>query len=68
MLDSLGLPVPQQRIVGSEREAAKAFHSIGGPVVVKPLDGNHGRGISINLTTEEAVIEAFHVAKRFHVA
>ena len=63
LLDSLGLPVPQQRIIGSEREAAKAFHSIGGPVVVKPLDGNHGRGISINLTTEEAVVEAFHVAK-----
>ena len=63
LLDSLGLPVPQQRIIGSEREAVSACRSIGFPVVVKPLDGNHGRGISINLKTEEEVAQAFHVAK-----
>lgn len=63
LLESLGLPVPQQRIISSENEAVRALNSIGAPVVVKPLDGNHGRGISINLTTEEEVINAFHVAK-----
>ncbi|MDD3266528.1 MAG: cyanophycin synthetase [Burkholderiales bacterium] len=63
LLDSLGLPVPQQRIVGSEREAVRAARQIGYPVVVKPLDGNHGRGISINLKEDEQVAEAFNVAK-----
>lgn len=63
LLDSLGLPVPRQRIVGSEREAVRAADQVGFPVVVKPLDGNHGRGISINLKSEEEVAQAFHVAK-----
>lgn len=63
LLDSLGLPVPLQRILSTEREAVNAAHSIGYPVVVKPLDGNHGRGISINLTTDEEVVQAFAVAK-----
>lgn len=63
LLDSLGLPVPQQRIVGSEREAIRAARQIGYPVVVKPLDGNHGRGISINLHEDEQVAEGFNVAK-----
>ena len=63
LLDSLGLPVPKQRILHSEREIARALEAINFPVVVKPLDGNHGRGISINLKTEEEVIAAFHVAK-----
>ncbi|RTK93938.1 MAG: cyanophycin synthetase [Neisseriaceae bacterium] len=63
LLDSLGLPVPRQEIVGSEREAVRAADKIGYPVVVKPLDGNHGRGISINLNTPEQVAEGFHVAK-----
>lgn len=63
LMDSVGLPVPQQRVIGSEREAINAARSIGFPVVVKPLDGNHGRGITINIKTEEEVIEAFNVAK-----
>ena len=57
MLNDLGLPVPQQRVVYSPGEAVRAARRIGFPVVVKPLDGNHGRGVSINLT-EDAQIEA----------
>lgn len=63
LLDSLGLPVPQQRIVGSEKEAVRAASQIGFPVVIKPLDGNHGRGITIGIQTDEQAAEAFHVAK-----
>ncbi|MBL9046360.1 MAG: acetate--CoA ligase family protein, partial [Tabrizicola sp.] len=55
LLNDLGLPVPQQMIVYSAKEAMRAARRIGFPVVVKPLDGNHGRGVSINLTTEEQV-------------
>ncbi|MCY1127174.1 cyanophycin synthetase [Frigidibacter sp. RF13] len=63
MLNDLGLPVPQQRLVYSPRDAVRAAKRIGYPVVVKPLDGNHGRGVSINLTEDAQVEVAFGEAK-----
>jgi cyanophycin synthetase len=59
LLRDLGLPVPEQQLVSSERGAARAAARIGFPVVVKPLDANHGRGVSINLLSEEQVGEAY---------
>ncbi len=64
LLKDMGLPVPKQTMFSSEDEAVSACRRIGYPVVIKPLDGNHGRGISINLTTDESVREAFHVARQ----
>ena len=64
LLNDLGLPVPQQRMVYSHREAVRAARSIGHPVVLKPLDANHGRGVSINLNTDEEVEAAFDEAKQ----
>ena len=66
ILGDLGLPVPRQIAVTDADEAKKAARRIGFPVVVKPLDGNHGNGISINLKTEEAVAEAFHFALEYN--
>jgi cyanophycin synthetase len=63
MLNDLGLPVPQQRLVYSPAQAVRAAKRIGFPVVVKPLDGNHGRGVSINLTEEAQIETAFDEAK-----
>ena len=63
LLYDLGLPVPEQELVYSEREALAAAHHIGFPVVVKPLDANHGRGVSINLNSDEEVVRAFAVAR-----
>ena len=62
ILADLGLPVPVQRLVSSPKEAAQAAGRIGYPVVVKPLDGNHGNGISVNLTDPETVSDAFDFA------
>ena len=62
LLRDLGLPVPQQQLVYSGRQAARAAHRIGFPVVVKPLDANHGRGVSINLVDAEQVVRAYDVA------
>ena len=64
LLNDLGLPVPQQLIIYNHRQAIRAAHKIGFPVVVKPLDGNHGRGVSINLTSDEQVVTAFEFAKQ----
>ena len=49
ILASLGLPVPQQELVQSDAQAVRAASRIGFPVVTKPYNGNHGRGISIRL-------------------
>jgi cyanophycin synthetase len=46
------LPVPRQELVQSESGAVRAARRIGFPVVTKPYNGNHGRGISIRLTSD----------------
>lgn len=63
ILYDLGLPTTTQRIAYSEEEAIQQARKIGFPVVLKPLDGNHGRGVSINLTSDEQVIVAFKEAQ-----
>ena len=64
LLDALGLPVPHQFLVRRAEGAVDAANKLGYPVVVKPLDGNHGRGISIDLKTDDEVRIAFDVAKQ----
>ncbi len=59
ILRDLGLPVPDQRLVQTARDAVRAARRIGFPVVLKPLAGNHGRGVSIDLTTDEEVEAGF---------
>lgn len=63
LLHNVGIPVPQGRQVSYLEDALGAAREVGYPVVVKPLDGNHGRGISVNLTTAEQVEAAFNEAK-----
>ncbi len=63
ILASLGLPVPEQRLVQSAEDAVRAARRIGYPVVTKPYNGNHGRGISIHLTTPEEVEAGFASAR-----
>jgi len=64
LLYSLGLPVPLQQTVYTERAAIRAAHKIGLPVVIKPLDGNHGRGVSINLLEDDQIIVGYKEAKK----
>jgi cyanophycin synthetase len=62
LLAAAGLPVPRSEVVRSEDQAATAAKRIGFPVVTKPLDGNHGRGVGLDLTTERAVRTGFRRA------
>ena len=62
LLDSAGLPVPRADVVDTEDGAVAAARRLGFPCVVKPLDGNHGRGVHLDLRSEEAVRAAFHGA------
>ena len=62
LLDSAGLPVPRADLVDNEEAAVAAARRLGYPCVVKPLDGNHGRGVHLDLRSEEAVRAAFRGA------
>ena len=63
ILGTLGLPVPRQELVQNESAAIRAARKIGYPVVTKPYNGNHGRGISICLRTDAEVVDGFNKAK-----
>jgi cyanophycin synthetase len=62
LLAAAGLPVPASEVVRRVDDAVRIARRIGYPVVVKPLDGNHGRGVAINLQDEAAVRAAFDEA------
>lgn len=64
ILADLGLPVARQRLVYDHERAVKAAERLGYPVVVKPLDANHGRGVSIGLTEGDQVQVAFDQARQ----
>jgi cyanophycin synthetase len=59
LLQGVGIPVPRSRTVETLDEALQAANAIGYPVVLKPLDGNHGRGVQINLTSDVEIRESF---------
>ncbi|WP_395408024.1 cyanophycin synthetase [Pseudoduganella sp. UC29_106] len=62
LLKSAGVPVPEGALVKSADEAWEEAQDIGLPVAVKPYDGNHGRGVSLNLMTEADVKMAYDIA------
>ncbi|HMN34456.1 MAG TPA: cyanophycin synthetase [Chiayiivirga sp.] len=63
ILAALGLPVPRQELVTSEEGALRAARRLGGAVVTKPYNGNHGRGITINISDPDAVAAGFRAAR-----
>ncbi len=63
LLKACGVPVPEGEVVSSAAAAWEAAQEIGLPVVVKPTDGNHGRGVTLDLMTREDVEAAYAVAE-----
>ncbi len=63
LLHSCGVPVPEGRPVVDADDAWAAALEVGLPVVVKPSDGNHGRGVFTNLVSREEVLAAWNVAR-----
>ncbi len=62
LLATCGVPVPQGQIVKSPAQAWEAAQDIGLPVCVKPTDGNHARGVSLELTTQAEIESAYALA------
>lgn len=59
ILESIGIPVPGGQVVRTADEALRAATRLGWPVVVKPLDGNQGRGVTTGIADKAALAEAF---------
>jgi cyanophycin synthetase len=58
------IPVAKGITISSIDDVDKAIREVGFPLVFKPLDGNHGRGISINIKNREDAVEAYEFAAR----
>lgn len=65
LLGDAGVPVPEGGVAESEAEAVQWLQTLGAPVVVKPYNGNQGRGVSLDLQTEQAVCAAFRTATAY---
>ncbi|HEX6474185.1 MAG TPA: cyanophycin synthetase [Candidatus Limnocylindria bacterium] len=63
LLAATGVPVPRSEVVRNEQEASAAAATIGYPVAIKPLDGNHGRGVMLNLA-DDATVRGGYAAAR----
>jgi cyanophycin synthetase len=62
LLDAVGIPVPKGMPASSAQAAWMVAEEIGLPVVVKPRSGNQGRGVSVRLSSREAVVAAYEIA------
>ena len=65
LLAAAGVPVPGGRPVTDADDAWKAACEIGLPVVVKPNDGNQGKGITVNITNQADLLKAYAAAREF---
>ncbi len=66
ILGDAGIPVPQGRICYNFEEAQAAAEALGYPVVTKPLVGNHGRGVTTNITNRTELREGYDAAFNRH--
>ena len=65
ILENAGVPVPKGTVIGYLDELEQAIADIGGyPIVIKPLDGNHGRGITININDYTEAEAAYDLASK----
>lgn len=65
LLHAAGVPVPLGRPVLDAEDAWRAAQELGGAVVVKPRDGNQGKGVTVNIQTREQVLAAYEVASQY---
>lgn len=65
MLAEAAIPVAKGMCISTLEEVKEVIEKVKFPLVFKPLDGNHGKGASINVKTEAEAIEAFHHAKKY---
>jgi cyanophycin synthetase len=65
LLEAAEIPVPKGRIVYSEEGLKEALERISYPIVTKPVDGNHGKGATTNITNWEDALRGLEAAKKY---
>lgn len=65
LLEAAEIPVPRGTVIRTEEGLKEAIEKFGYPLVIKPIDGNHGKGNTTNITTWEQAIKAFEAAKYY---
>jgi cyanophycin synthetase len=65
LLEAAEIPVPRGVVVRTEAGLEEAVQKFGYPLVIKPIDGNHGKGNTTNITTWEQALKAFAAAKYY---
>jgi cyanophycin synthetase len=65
LLTSVSLPVPKGEVIRNVENLEVVIADLHFPIVIKPLDGNQGKGATININSIEGAIEAFHRARRY---
>lgn len=65
LLEAAEIPVPSGTVIRTEEDLKDAVESYGYPLVIKPIDGNHGKGNTTNITTWEQALSAFAAAKEY---
>ncbi|MGB5203815.1 cyanophycin synthetase [Eudoraea sp.] len=63
LLEQAEVEVPRGDIISRESGLEDACRYVGYPLVIKPIDGNHGRGITVDINNYEDALEAFNIAK-----
>lgn len=65
LLEAAEIPVPRGTVIRTEVGLDEAIEKFGYPLVIKPIDGNHGKGNTTNITTKEQALKAFEAAKAY---
>jgi cyanophycin synthetase len=68
LLEQAEVPVPRGEIIRRESSLEQTCKYVGFPLVIKPINGNHGRGITVNIQNYEDALEAFHQAQKVSAA
>lgn len=65
LLSKAEIPVPNGILLGRNEPVEDAIRAVGYPMVIKPLDGNHGKGATTNITNKEQAIVALEAARQY---
>ena len=65
LLEAAEIPVPRGTVIRTEAGLDEAIQKFGYPLVIKPIDGNHGKGNTTNITNREQAIRALEAAKQY---
>jgi cyanophycin synthetase len=63
VLRNIGVPVPPGKVIAHEKELQTVLKTMSFPVVIKPLDGNQGKGVTTNVRDYESMCAAFRMAR-----